>query len=56
MGFGLGVLRLAPDDFWRMTPRELAAAMEAVFGPHAGELDRGAFDALRRRFPDAAAI
>lgn len=21
MGFGLGVLRLAPDQFWRMTPR-----------------------------------
>jgi uncharacterized phage protein (TIGR02216 family) len=56
MAFGLGVLRLAPDDFWRMTPRELAAAMEAVLGPHAGELDRGAFDALRMRFPDAAAI
>jgi uncharacterized phage protein (TIGR02216 family) len=56
MGFGLGVLRLAPDDFWRMTPRELAAAMEAVLGSHAGELDRGAFDALRMRFPDATAI
>ena len=24
IGFGLGVLRLSPDQFWRMTPRELA--------------------------------
>ena len=30
MGFGLGVLRLAPDQFWRMTPRELACAVAAV--------------------------
>ncbi len=33
MGFGLGVLRLSPDAFWRMTPRELAAAMEACSAP-----------------------
>lgn len=26
MQFGLGVLRLAPKDFWAMSPRELAAA------------------------------
>jgi uncharacterized phage protein (TIGR02216 family) len=56
MGFGLGVLRLAPDDFWRMTPRELAAAMEALLGPQAGVLERGAFDMLRARFPDASPI
>lgn len=29
MGFGFGVLRLAPEQFWRMTPRELAYAIEA---------------------------
>lgn len=55
MGFGLGVLRLSPDAFWRMTPRELAAAMEAVFGPQAMPLDRAGFDALRARFPDRRA-
>lgn len=55
MGFGFGMLRLAPDAFWRMTPRELAAAMEAVFGPSDAPLDRAGFDALRTRFPDAAA-
>lgn len=53
MGFGLGTLRLSPDAFWRMTPRELAAAMEAVLGRHGGPLDRAAFAALRARFPDS---
>jgi len=54
MGFGLGVLRLSPDAFWRMTPRELAAAMGTVFGHPDAPLDRMGFDALRARFPDAA--
>ena len=33
MGFGFGVLHLAPDVFWRMTLRELAQAIHAVRGP-----------------------
>ncbi len=53
IGFGLGVLRLSPDDFWRMTPRELALAMRAVLPPASAPLDRKSFDALRARFPDA---
>jgi len=53
MGFGLGVLRLPPEAFWRMTPRELAAAMDAVLGPRAVALDRASFAALSARFPDA---
>ena len=52
MGFGLGVLRLSPDAFWRMTPRELAAAIEALAPPRAAPLAREKFDALMRRFPD----
>ena len=32
IGFGLGVLRLAPASFWAMTPRELAFAIAAVTG------------------------
>ena len=56
IGFGLGVLRLSPDAFWRMTPRELAAAMEAVLGPREATLDGASFGALRARFPDAASI
>lgn len=54
MGFGFGVLRLSPDAFWRMTPRELAAAIRAVAPPRASPLGRGRFDALMARFPDTA--
>ena len=32
IGFGLGVLRLPPEAFWKMTPRELAFAIRAVSG------------------------
>ena len=52
MGFGLGVLQLSPDAFWRMTPRELAAAAEAVCGSRREPIDGTAFAALRARFPD----
>jgi uncharacterized phage protein (TIGR02216 family) len=55
MGFGLGVLRLPAEAFWRMTPRELAAAIEAVLGPRGVPLDRVGFAALRARFPDDSA-
>ena len=52
MRFGLGVLRLPPREFWRMTPRELAAAWGAVVGDHGGVLGRGELDGLMERFPD----
>lgn len=52
IGFGLGVLKLSPDAFWRMTPRELALAIEAVTGRSAEPLGRAAFAALMTRFPD----
>ncbi len=55
MGFGFGVLRLAPDVFWRMTPRELAQAIHAVRGPIAAPIDRGSLDQLMIRFPDRQA-
>jgi len=51
IGFGLGVLRLAPEQFWRMTPRELAYAIEVVTGRGAS-LDRAALQKLMERFPD----
>ena len=54
MGFGLGVLRLPPDQFWRMTPRELAQAVIAVRGD-AMPMARGALDALMQQFPDQGA-
>ncbi|MBN8975316.1 MAG: phage tail assembly chaperone [Rhizobiales bacterium] len=55
MGFGFGVLHLAPDAFWRMTPRELAAAIAAVRGPVAARLARADLDGLMRKFPDGIA-
>jgi uncharacterized phage protein (TIGR02216 family) len=51
IGFGLGVLRLAPEQFWRMTPRELAYAIEAVTGRSA-PLTRDALSQLMTRYPD----
>jgi uncharacterized phage protein (TIGR02216 family) len=51
IGFGLGVLRIPPEQFWRMTPRELACAIEAVTARGA-PLDRGTLTDLMRRFPD----
>jgi len=52
MQFGFGVLRLSPEQFWRMTPRELACALIGARGGGVAPLDRGGLDALMRRFPD----
>jgi uncharacterized phage protein (TIGR02216 family) len=52
IGFGLGVLRLSPDAFWRMTPRELALAIEAVTGRRGAPLSRETLAGLMERFPD----
>lgn len=52
MQFGFGVLRLAPEAFWRMTPRELAHAIAGVRGVAAAPLERSALDALMQKFPD----
>ena len=51
IGFGLGVLRLPPEQFWRMTPRELAYAIEAVRGGQT-PLSRTGFNDLMKRYPD----
>ena len=52
MAFGLGDLRLSPDAFWRMTPRELAAAMRGPGHVVAPSLERSALARLMRDFPD----
>jgi len=52
IGFGLGVLRLPPQQFWLMTPRELACAVAAVRGSAHEPMDRGSFEALMQAFPD----
>jgi uncharacterized phage protein (TIGR02216 family) len=56
MTAGLGMLRLAPDDFWSMTPRELDAAMRGAFGhaPMQPAMSRADLAALMAAFPDAA--
>lgn len=54
MRLGFGVLRLSPDAFWHMSPRELAAAAEGLGGVVTGgrAIDRTRFDELQKRFPD----
>ncbi len=53
MRFGLGVLRLAPSQFWATTPRELHAASEGIFGARDSVApSREKLDALMRNFPD----
>ena len=57
MALGFGILRLAPRDFWAMTPRELARAADGAHGrpvraANAG-LSRTALGALMQTFPDA---
>lgn len=54
MAFGFGVLRLSPTAFWSMTPRELAAAANGVYGRRAVAPSRRTFDELMRAFPDGA--
>lgn len=51
IGFGLGVLRLAPAAFWAMTPRELALAIAAVSGATTA-LRRNDLAELMMRYPD----
>jgi uncharacterized phage protein (TIGR02216 family) len=52
LAIGLGVLRLSPEQFWRMTPREFAAALRGLYGDPAPPFDRAVLDALVKRFPD----
>lgn len=50
MRAGLGGLRLSPEAFWSMTPRELSAALNAP--GLAAPMSRDRLRALERRFPD----
>ncbi|MBX6426734.1 MAG: phage tail assembly chaperone [Variibacter sp.] len=56
MGLGLGVLRLSPDAFWRMTPRELALALGAALPASPAPMRRSELAALLRRFPDGPEV
>jgi uncharacterized phage protein (TIGR02216 family) len=52
MQFGLGRLRLPPDQFWSMTPQELAAAIEAFNGGTSDSLSRNSLKDMMQQFPD----
>lgn len=55
MRLGLGVLRLAPDAFWAMTPLEFQRALEGSGLMPTGDarpMGRAGLDALMARFPD----
>jgi uncharacterized phage protein (TIGR02216 family) len=54
MATGLGVLALTPDVFWRMTPKELDAAMRGRFGAGATAppLSRIELQELMQLYPD----
>jgi uncharacterized phage protein (TIGR02216 family) len=54
MEAGLGRLGLAPDVFWRMTPRELDAALTGRFGTgvSASAPTRVELQDLMQTFPD----
>ena len=52
MRLGFGVLRLSSKEFWGLTPRELAAAFEALSGARPSAPDRARFRQMMERFPD----
>ena len=54
MAAGFGLLRLSPQAFWAMTPRELERAASVLFPRRAGAPDRSGLAALMREFPDRA--
>ena len=53
MAVGLGLLRLQPEAFWAMTPREFERAASALFPARASPPGRRDLAALMRAFPDA---
>lgn len=54
MAAGLGVLGLAPNVFWAMTPREFDAALRGRLGGarDGGAPSRADLAALMQQFPD----
>lgn len=58
MAAGLGLLGLAPQVFWAMTPREFDAALRGRLGVVAAAPapTRAELHDLMRQFPDSARI
>ncbi|NDW03070.1 phage tail assembly chaperone [Jiella sp. 40Bstr34] len=53
MAVGFGVLRLSPEAFWTMTPRELSSALSPPRQVGAAAPSPAELFGLMRRFPDA---
>ena len=54
MAVGLGVLRISPQEFWRMTPREFGRAIAPMTTAPVAPIGRAGLAALMRQFPDEA--
>jgi uncharacterized phage protein (TIGR02216 family) len=54
MAAGLGTLRIPPSEFWRMTPKEIDAALRGHFGiaSNSAAPSRGDLHQLMQLFPD----
>ena len=52
MQLGFGVLKLSSREFWGLTPRELAAAFEALSDARGAPPDRTRLTQMMERFPD----
>jgi uncharacterized phage protein (TIGR02216 family) len=54
MTVGLGTLGIPPSDFWRMTPKEIDAAIRGRLRPQstANAPTRAEFSQLMQLFPD----
>jgi uncharacterized phage protein (TIGR02216 family) len=52
MAAGLGLLRLSPQAFWAMSPRELERALSVLAPRRAEPPARKILDALMNTYPD----
>lgn len=51
-GLAGALLGWRPDEFWRATPAELAAVLEAIAGPGGDGVSGADLARLMERFPD----
>ena len=51
-GLAGALLGWRPEEFWRATPAELGAVLEAMAGPSEAPPSRDDFERLMERFPD----
>ena len=51
-GLAGALLGWRPDEFWRATPAELGAVLEAMLGPEGAPASRADLARLMERFPD----